>query len=106
MSRFLLLAISLLLCGFRAAGQEEDPLITAIVLIQVEADAIPEAAQAIADIEGVREVFVDMYSNNNVLEDFRAQCNNQLDEDSQLPPIPTMGSLKLENVKQSLYAFA
>ncbi|MFE6617335.1 Lrp/AsnC family transcriptional regulator [Amycolatopsis sp. NPDC057786] len=32
-------------------------MITAIVLIQVEADAIPEAAQAIADIEGVREVY-------------------------------------------------
>ncbi len=32
-------------------------MITAIVLIQVEADAIPEAAQSIADIEGVREVY-------------------------------------------------
>ncbi|ANN19076.1 AsnC family transcriptional regulator [Amycolatopsis orientalis] len=32
-------------------------MITAIVLIQVEADAIPEAAQAIADIAGVREVY-------------------------------------------------
>ncbi|WP_340687499.1 Lrp/AsnC ligand binding domain-containing protein [Amycolatopsis coloradensis] len=32
-------------------------MITAIVLVQVEADAIPEAAQAIADIEGVREVY-------------------------------------------------
>jgi DNA-binding Lrp family transcriptional regulator len=32
-------------------------LITAIVLISAEADAIPEAAQAIADIEGVSEVY-------------------------------------------------
>ncbi|MFF1606976.1 Lrp/AsnC family transcriptional regulator [Amycolatopsis sp. NPDC058278] len=32
-------------------------MITAIVLIQVEADAIPEAAQAIADIDGVGEVY-------------------------------------------------
>ncbi|MEC3978372.1 Lrp/AsnC family transcriptional regulator [Amycolatopsis sp. H20-H5] len=32
-------------------------MITAIVLIHVEADAIPEAAQAIADIEGVNEVY-------------------------------------------------
>ena len=32
-------------------------MITAIVLIQVEADAIPVAAQAIADIEGVGEVY-------------------------------------------------
>ncbi len=32
-------------------------MITAIVLIQVEADAIPDAAQAIADIEGVGQVY-------------------------------------------------
>ena len=32
-------------------------MINAIVLIQVEADAIPDAAQAIADIEGVGEVY-------------------------------------------------
>jgi len=32
-------------------------VITAIVLIQAEADAIPDAAQAIADIEGVGEVY-------------------------------------------------
>jgi DNA-binding Lrp family transcriptional regulator len=33
------------------------PLITAIVLIQAEADAIPDAAQAIADLDGVTEVY-------------------------------------------------
>jgi DNA-binding Lrp family transcriptional regulator len=32
-------------------------VITAIVLIQVEAESIPDAAQAIADIEGVGEVY-------------------------------------------------
>ena len=32
-------------------------MITAIVLIQVEADAIPSAAQAIADLDGVGEVY-------------------------------------------------
>ena len=32
-------------------------MITAIVLIQAEADAIPDAAQAIADIDGVGEVY-------------------------------------------------
>jgi DNA-binding Lrp family transcriptional regulator len=32
-------------------------VITAIVLIQVEADAIPDAAQAIAAIDGVGEVY-------------------------------------------------
>jgi DNA-binding Lrp family transcriptional regulator len=32
-------------------------VITAIVLIQAEADTIPEAAQAIADIDGVTAVY-------------------------------------------------
>ncbi|HEX3787093.1 MAG TPA: Lrp/AsnC ligand binding domain-containing protein [Pseudonocardiaceae bacterium] len=32
-------------------------MINAIVLIQVEADSIPETAQAIADIDGVTEVY-------------------------------------------------
>jgi DNA-binding Lrp family transcriptional regulator len=32
-------------------------LITAIVLIQAEADSLPEVAQAIADIDGVSEVY-------------------------------------------------
>jgi DNA-binding Lrp family transcriptional regulator len=32
-------------------------VITAIVLINLEADAIPEAAQAIADLDGVAEVY-------------------------------------------------
>ena len=34
-----------------------DAYITAIVLIQAEADSIPETAQAIADIDGVTEVY-------------------------------------------------
>jgi len=32
-------------------------MVNAVVLIQCEIDAIPEAAQAIADIEGVSEVY-------------------------------------------------
>lgn len=32
-------------------------MITAIVLVQAEADTIPEAAQAIADIDGVTAVY-------------------------------------------------
>ncbi|MEU4674163.1 MULTISPECIES: Lrp/AsnC family transcriptional regulator [unclassified Amycolatopsis] len=32
-------------------------MITAIVLINVEAEEIPQAAQAIADLEGVNEVY-------------------------------------------------
>ncbi|WP_199443333.1 Lrp/AsnC family transcriptional regulator [Umezawaea beigongshangensis] len=32
-------------------------MVTAIVLIQASADSIPDAAQAIADIDGVNEVY-------------------------------------------------
>ncbi len=32
-------------------------MVTAVVLVQCEIDEIPEAAQAIADIEGVSEVY-------------------------------------------------
>jgi len=32
-------------------------MVNAVVLIQCEIDAIPEAAQAIADIEGISEVY-------------------------------------------------
>ncbi|HEX7658487.1 MAG TPA: Lrp/AsnC ligand binding domain-containing protein [Pseudonocardiaceae bacterium] len=32
-------------------------MITAIVLVQAEADSLPEVAQAIADIDGVSEVY-------------------------------------------------
>ena len=32
-------------------------MVTAVVLVQCEIDEIPEAAQAIADIEGVTEVY-------------------------------------------------
>ena len=32
-------------------------MITAVVLVQCEIDEIPEAAQAIADIEGISEVY-------------------------------------------------
>ena len=56
----------------------------------------------------VREVFVDTYSKHNVLADIRAHVANMLPDDAleDLPEIPTMGDLDLEQVKQSLYAFA
>ena len=39
------------------ADEEEDAMITAIVLIDTEANQIPEVAAAVADIEGVSEVY-------------------------------------------------
>jgi len=38
-------------------ADEEDAMITAIVLIDTEANQIPEVAAAVADIEGVSEVY-------------------------------------------------
>jgi DNA-binding Lrp family transcriptional regulator len=43
--------------GASVVGAEELFVITAIVLIQAEADTIPEAAQSIADIDGVTAVY-------------------------------------------------
>jgi DNA-binding Lrp family transcriptional regulator len=36
---------------------EGEPVITAIVLVHADAERIPETAQAIADLEGVSEVY-------------------------------------------------
>lgn len=58
--------------------------------------------------EGVREVFVKTYSENNVMQDLHDQISLQLDTSNlkDLPPIPEMGNLDLSKVKESLYAFA
>lgn len=56
----------------------------------------------------VREVFVDTYSHHNVLQDLHDHIANQLSPKnlSKLPDIPEQGTLDLEVVKESLYAFA
>jgi DNA-binding Lrp family transcriptional regulator len=46
------------LAGPRGSGVAYDgPMVTAIVMIFVEADKIPEVAQEIADLDGVSEVY-------------------------------------------------
>lgn len=58
--------------------------------------------------KGVREVFVNTYTENNVMQDLHDQVALQLDKKNvkELPPIPEIGTLDLEKVKESLYAFA
>lgn len=57
--------------------------------------------------DNLREAFVDQYT-TPVLELFRDQLLEQLPEDKRgdLPPLPPMGTLDLELVKQSEYFFA
>lgn len=56
----------------------------------------------------IRHAFVDLYSDLDVLEDFRQQIVRQVGEDQEglIPPVPSKGSLDLELVKESDFAFA
>jgi len=56
----------------------------------------------------VREVFVDTYSNNDVLQDLHDHIENLLSPKmvDKLPKIPSKGNLDLERVKESMYAFS
>lgn len=56
----------------------------------------------------VREVFVDTYKNHDVLQDLHDHVLNMLSDRSarELPEIPSKGTLDLDLVKESAYAFA
>lgn len=56
----------------------------------------------------VREVFVDTYSKNDVLQDLHDHIENLLSPKmvDKLPEIPSKGNLDLERVKESMYAFS
>lgn len=55
----------------------------------------------------VREVFAETYKQNDVLQDLHDQVENMLSpkKAKELPPIPKHGTLALDVVKQSMYAF-
>lgn len=55
----------------------------------------------------VREVFAEIYKQNDVLQDLHDQVENMLSpkKAKELPPIPKHGTLDLDVVKQSMYAF-
>lgn len=56
----------------------------------------------------IRNAFVDLYTEVDVLEDFRQQIIRQVGEEdmSKIPPVPSKGHLDLELIKQSDFAFA
>lgn len=56
----------------------------------------------------LREAFVDMYEEHDVLEEFRQSALGLLPEDKHhlIPPVPPKGTLDLQLVKQSDYFFA
>lgn len=55
----------------------------------------------------VREVFAETYKQNDVLQDLHDQVENMLSpkKAKELPPVPKHGTLDLDVVKQSMYAF-
>ncbi|QEQ94747.1 putative RNA polymerase [Erwinia phage pEp_SNUABM_10] len=58
--------------------------------------------------KAVRETMVETYENNNVLEDFREQFMDQLHESQldKMPPVPSFGTLNLQDILKSDFAFA
>lgn len=54
----------------------------------------------------IREQFVDLYSNNNWLEDFKHQVEYLLPEDAEVPEIPSFGKLDINQVLKSDFCFA
>lgn len=66
------------------------------------------ACDASTLFKAVRDVFVDTYQNNDVLQNLHDQIKNMLSSKyvDDLPPIPEKGSLDLDVVRESMYAFA
>lgn len=65
-------------------------------------------SQAGKMFKAVRETMVETYENNNVLADFREQFMEQLHETQleKMPDIPAMGTLNIQDILQSDFAFA
>ena len=55
----------------------------------------------------IRKTFVDMYQNNDVLQQFKDQVSTVLDDDDleKIPEVPTKGALELNQVLESDYFF-
>ncbi len=64
------------------------------------------AGNAWAMAQFLREEFVRMYSEHDVLHEFGQQIAAMLGEDAQLPPLPRKGSLDLSQVLESPFFFA
>ncbi|MEH2778501.1 DNA-directed RNA polymerase, partial [Klebsiella pneumoniae] len=66
------------------------------------------AADAENLFKSVREAFVDMYKNNDVIQEFYYQFESQLHESQleSMPFIPARGNFDINEVLSSLYCFA
>lgn len=64
------------------------------------------ASDAAALSTALRETFVDMYQDTDVLLDFACEVQMTLPEGVKLPPVPPKGSLELDKVLESQYFFA
>lgn len=54
----------------------------------------------------IREQFVELYADNNWLEDFRNQIEYLLPEDAEVPELPSYGNLDVSKVLESDFCFA
>ena len=54
----------------------------------------------------LRHAFVDMYKNNDVMEDFRTETSAVLPDGEELPPTPPRGTLEIEGLLESDFFFA
>jgi DNA-directed RNA polymerase len=64
------------------------------------------AGNAAAMANALREEFVLMYSSHDVLRTFRDDLLTQLEEGTELPPLPPKGNLDLAQVLDSPFFFA
>lgn len=54
----------------------------------------------------VREVIIQTYTDNDVLQDLHDHVENLLEDSSDLPEVPAKGNLDINCIRDSLYAFA
>lgn len=62
-------------------------------------------AQADRMFKTVREAFIKMYSENDVLEQFKADMEMLIEKGDKIPAIPAKGTLDLNVIRESLYTF-
>jgi len=63
-------------------------------------------AQAACMFKVVREAFIQMYTENDVLENFKNDMEIYITKDEKIPALPCKGSLDINGIRDSLYTFA
>lgn len=82
------------------------PDVTNWALVHDSFGTLPSKTQSLFNY--IRVAFLELYSQHDVLDQFRGQVLKQLDAGKleELPPLPSKGSLDLHSVLQSQYCFA